>query len=417
MRVGANSASLMLIVSNNNTSAYQARELFQMDLKDLIPQDGPQRAYCDKCGAGTDLVFRLYHQVVSDIEISIDKLPQLYCVSCDLHFLPDRSVAAILYSHEQASNKGWSRFVSNRKKITENFAFTTVPFEYDPDDYYYYPGLEREHDVGFLTPVFFNLRVLAKYDASPDYTVHYSSTTYGEIDTGNFSISFGVNRNGSLLMWLGDIAQLPINEQYYLKSENQPSDHCIASEFYDGQIEVIFTPPSLETKLFAARSAFHAACFIRFATKLGHLETEVLKIAERTLRPILDIETSRRNLADSLNKIHIESLDNDALGSLTVKLRIKPASSGSLKRLQAILETIDTTEIINSLLSPFYTLYDLRIAYSHIGSDAGTIQRLKKITDRLDLPESATLIQIYDQLIVGLTNSYIALEAIVKPQV
>lgn len=47
-------------------------------------------------------------------------------------------------------------------------------------------------------------------------------------------------------MWLGDIAKLDINEQHYLCSENINSDHDIASEFYEGQIEVQWAEPSKE---------------------------------------------------------------------------------------------------------------------------------------------------------------------------
>ena len=83
--------------------------------------------------------------------------------------------------------------------------------------------------------------MLLKYDNSPDYRVKFASTSYGSIDTQEESISFGLNRHGHIVMWLGDIAKLPENELYYLRSENIPSDHSLGSEFYDGQIEVKFS--------------------------------------------------------------------------------------------------------------------------------------------------------------------------------
>jgi hypothetical protein len=91
------------------------------------------------------------------------------------------------------------------RKLTKDFGFTKVPFLYDPDDYYYIPGLERTFSVGFLTPVFFDKEVLLKYDASPTCQVKFASPTYGTIDGESFSISFGINKNGRVVMWLGDI--------------------------------------------------------------------------------------------------------------------------------------------------------------------------------------------------------------------
>jgi hypothetical protein len=70
---------------------------------------------------------------------------------------------------EQANDKNSPEVNTTRRKPMKNFGFTKVPFEYDSDDYHYLPGLERKHDLGFLTPVFFNREVLLKYDASPDY--------------------------------------------------------------------------------------------------------------------------------------------------------------------------------------------------------------------------------------------------------
>jgi hypothetical protein len=385
-----------------------------MHLRDIIPKDGPQRAYCAGCNNSMDLVFRRLRETVSGVAMDIDGLPMLWCEACNLTALPDRSRASIMRAHDTATEAGEPRFVSRRRKIERDFGFTAVPFAYDPDDYFYYPGLERPFDVGFLTPIFFNKRVLSKYDVAPDYAVRFASRTYGEIVADRFSIPFGINRHGAVVMWLGDISKLPTSEQYYLMSENRPSDHSLGSEFYEGQIECVFTPPSLEDRLFEARSAFHEACFNRFGMKLAHLDTEVLDIASSLVGPVLDSDRERRTIADALNKIHLESLDNGALERLIGTLRLKLKATGSLKRLQAVLESVDSTGVVNGLLSPFYTLYDFRVAYSHLGSGSGRADRVKNIMSRLSLPEDAEITRLYDAMVDGLTRSYQALSAIVK---
>ena len=72
-------------------------------------------------------------------------------------------------------------------------------------------------------------------------------------------------------MWLGDIATLPENEQFYLRSENVPSDHSIGSEFYDGQIECRLTDRTPEDQLFEQRSRFLEGFFAKFGQKAAHL--------------------------------------------------------------------------------------------------------------------------------------------------
>src|SRR5262249_32678957 len=150
---------------------------------------------------------------------------------------------SIIECHRRASQRGAPSFAVTRRKLNENFCFTKISFLYDSEDYRYIPRLERSFDVGFLTPIFFNNQGLVKYDASPTYRVKFVSPTYGDIITEMFDIPFGMNRNGKLVMWLGDIAKLPEDEQYYLRSENVASDHSIGSDFYDGQIECVFTEP------------------------------------------------------------------------------------------------------------------------------------------------------------------------------
>ena len=238
-----------------------------------------QRIYCDNCATHLDLSFEDFNQEVSGVRISLSGLPTLKCSKCDSSFLPDRSRFALIELHKRATEKKSVQITVHRRKTEKNFAFTQVPFQYDSDDYYI-PGLWREFNEGFLTPVFFNKEVLLKYDVHPSYRVVFNSSTYGSIRQGGDSeIPFGINRHGRLVMWLGDIARLPETEQFYLRSENVQSDHSIGCEFYDWQIECRFTDCTLEDQLFEQRSRFLEVCFTRFGQKVAHLEKEFLDLA------------------------------------------------------------------------------------------------------------------------------------------
>jgi hypothetical protein len=389
-----------------------------MKLAEVFPPKGHlQRMYCEGCNAPLDLTFENFSADVSGVEIEIKGLPTLRCNSCQKSYLPDGSRFAIIEHHRMATERGAAIAKATRRKINKNFGFTDVPFLYDPDDYYYIPGLERPFDIGFLTPVFFKRDVLLKYESSPVYGVKFASQTYGEIIGEDFSIPFGINKNGNVVMWLGDIARLPESEQFYLRSENIESDHSIGSEFYDGQIECIYTPASRESRLFSLRSDFMEAFFRKLGRKVAHLDAEVMNLALSFNDPIVDSYKERRHIADIMNKIYLESLDNGALGEIMSKLGLDPKSLGSLKRLQAVLDATTGASNIPNLLSPFYVLYDLRVAYSHLTPALRTTEILKTITDRLGIVESSGIREIYEAITDGLSTSFEQLTEIVKSAV
>ncbi len=388
-----------------------------MNLIDFFPKDGKvQRNYCDLCNKNLDLQFIDFNEVVSNIKINISNFPILFCPDCKKNYLPDESKFAIIHLHERAIKSSLKKIDIQRQKRNKNFEFGLVPFIYDSDDYQYIPGLKREWNEGFLTPVFFNKEVLLKYDVSPIYRLTFASTTYGNICRDeDFSIPFGINRNSRVVMWLGDISSLPEQEQYYLRSENIESDHSIGSEFYDGQIECIFTDLSKEDELYKSRSLFLEECFKKFNTKIAHLDEEVLNLSLSFNAPIVDTEKEARHTADFLNKIYLESFDKKALGEIITKLGGKPKDFGSIKRLELFLKLITNNEDeIKVLMTPFYILYDLRVAYSHLGSKKGSEDKIISVKERLNLNSESNLLDIYSILVRELNKSFNCFIEIIK---
>lgn len=380
-----------------------------MEVADFFPPAGHvQRLYCTACQSHLDLSFVDFDDVVSGVDIFISGLPTLVCPQCSRTYLPDRSRLAIIETHRQAFEKKSPRVNVKRRKTAKDFRFTRVPFVYDSDDYFYIPGLFRSFDEGFLTPVFFNKEVLIKYDVHPSYRVAFASRTYGSIrHHDDFDIPFGINRNSLLVMWLGDIAKLPESEQYYLRSENVPSDHSIGSEFYDGQLECKFTDRTPEDQLFEQRSRFLEGCFARFGKKVAHLEKEVLDLAISIRRPVVDTSAERRSIADALNKVYLESFDSKALEKLLAGLGQDATKlGGSLKRIQRLMESVAPVDEVFKLMGPLYALYDLRVAYSHLGSQEGQAEKLRFVLQRLSLSPNATLFEIYDALVAALRFSF-----------
>lgn len=207
---------------------------------------------------------------------------------------------------------------------------------------------------------------------------------------------------------------MPEAEQYYLRSENVPSDHSIGSEFYEGEIECVFTEASREDRLFKARSAFIEASVKRFGEKIAHLDDEVMNLALAFNGPVVDTEKERRYAADTLNKIYIESLDNAVLGDVLKSLGGDPKGLGSLKRLQGILELALPAEEISNLLSPLYVLYDLRVAYSHLASTEKQRGKLQSVVDRLGIDANVSLTDLYNHLIEALITTFERLAELVE---
>lgn len=384
-----------------------------MKLADIIPKAGEVRTlYCDDCGASMDLTFPDFTEYVSGVQIQISNLPHLDCPACSRRYLTDNGIFAIVELHRQAVAHGSKLVCVNRKKRQADYKFTDVPFLVDADDYHYIPGLYRSFDSGFLTPLFFNKTVLSKFDTLPGYEVRFASQSYGTIDMGDEYIPFGINQHGTVIMWLGDVSKLPESEQFYLRSENVPSDHAIGSEFYDGQISCIFTDPSKEAVAIKGRSALAKAFETAFSTKLFHLDDELVDTIARLRPPVVDTEKERKHTFDSLNRIFVESLDNAGFEKLVWELGVKPASSGSLKRLQAILESKDTNGAVATALSPFYVSYDLRIAYSHLTSASRRQELLDTAADRLGLAKDAQLDALYSAILGRMIASMESLKAL-----
>lgn len=386
-----------------------------IEYKDLYPT-GVQRMYCGQCSGYLDLTYSDFEKVVSGITVVVRSLPTLACPKCRSTFMPEQSRFAVIRLFEGALKRSQSEVHVTRRKIKKDFGFAQIPFIYDPDDYYYIPGLTREWNPGYLTPVFFNKRVLIKFDHSEDYHLRFGSRTYGTISTNSHTISFGINTNDKVVLWLGDIAGLPESEQYYLRSENVESDHCLGSEFYDGQIECKFTDPTAEELLVKSRSHFLQAAARHFRSRISHLDEETLDAIRDFSPPAVFTERESRRLSGLVNQICVESLDSGALGSLLRGRGIDAAGLGSLKRLEKLLDSEFPEAQISSLLCPLFVAYDLRVAYAHLTSKERSEELVRRVYQRLDLSAHARFEMIYGRLLNDLAKCFAALASLLATE-
>ena len=382
-----------------------------MKLNDILPdKDTPQCIYCAKCQAHMVLAFEDFDERLTGVHLIIKNLPVLKCLACNYKAFPDNSRSLVISLHKKATSESVSKIIETRLKSTTRFGLTKVKFLYDTDDYRYIPGLERFDDSGFLTPVFFNKEVLIKFNSHPEYKVHFASRSYGTICRSNdYDISFGINRNGKLIMWLGDIARLPESEQHFLRSENVASDHDVGSEFYDGQIEVKYTDPPPEDQLVLARAVFLDQFFRSFNVKLDHLSSETFESITSLRPPVVNTKEEMERVIGLLNKINIESIDSKTLRSLLTDRSIDSKGLRSLKRIERLFMHEFPRQGISSMIAPFFIIYDLRTYTSHTLSETDKSIVWKSVCERLGIDELTTYTELYNQLVQRLKESYQAL--------
>jgi hypothetical protein len=335
------------------------------------------------------------------------------CNKCGEIYLPDivRSIVDGIIDcilRNNASLEGDFRNVAFTFWDKEFQIINDFPYKICKEDYYCFPGLYRDFNVGFLAPLYFNIEVLLKYIYNPKYNLSLDASTYGSISNGEANIQFGINENNKVLMWYSDVCNLPINEQYYLLSENVESDHCILSEFYMTQIQLEWAQPSEVNKLIKNRSTFNKNIEERYQITFHQLELETLKII-KDIKPLIISTEEYFNLAiNPLNMIFVESINSKEIKKLLkTLLNINLENKKGLKLFEIFINEVLNVNNGSSEISPLFVLYDLRIYCSHLQSDEDRIQMLKNCNQRLGLDENVSDYQlIYNTLINKLNTMY-----------
>ena len=355
---------------------------------DKLKLNSVQQYFEEDTNYELQLCFDKYETVIDGIIVKLENVPLLKNKNNIISY-PDKTKYMIKYFVEQAKEKdekGISLIPNLKKDIRYSFA-EEFNFKYSHIDYEYIPGLMREWNDGFLTPIFFNIKVLNKYSQDPDYKLDIFSGTYGSIYKDNqWHISFGINKNKKVIIWLGDIDGLPEEEKYYLRSENIESDHDIHSEFYNVQIEVQFAEPSIESNTFQSKIILNKNILEKYNFDLYTFHGEISTIFENLNLPIFWNEKHTSPFIESLNRIFVESLNSKGIknhiNSLNLNLNIKNLKG--LKLFQKFIEIYSDLETAKKLMLPLFVLYDFRIVSSHLLSNEKKESMLISISDRLD---------------------------------
>lgn len=373
-----------------------------------------QTLHCDKCKDWLKLEFKNFDETKDGIHIIVPDMPILVCPSCGTEYNSDwTKIFFIPWIVEESKKRGTKLFKGGMKKASETRydLCKDVNFKYDANDCKMIPGLHSQFaKEGFFTPVFFERKVLHKYMSFDEYRVDIAGNTFGTIfHNDDWYLSFGINRNGKVFCWLGDLEEkIPQKERQYLLSENIESDHDVASEFYAATREAEFSELSNESMLLKTRSAFEELCKNKFKLKVFDYEKKEYEILGELVRPVNWNEKGVIHIINCLTKLCIEALDNESLKTeikgLDGQLDLKEMRG--LKLFEKWIELRSKKLDAHNIMKPFFVLYDFRVVLDHKLSDQEAKKRLDFCYERLGISNNRNFERLYDKIIEGITKSY-----------
>lgn len=372
-----------------------------------------QTIHCDNCKDWLKLEYKPFDKTIEEIHIISDGMPILVCPSCKNEYQPDWTKIFIMWIIDESKKRGTKEFKGTKKK--GDFRYDICPelnFKYDSNDCNVIPGLQSTFaKEGFFTPVYFNRRVLHKYLSFDEYRIDIAGNTYGTIHfpDGNY-LSYGINRNGNVFCWLGDIEEkVPEKERLYLLSENIDSDHDVASEFYAATREAEFADYSNESRLLNERSAFDQFWNDEYSSKIFRYTKNIYDILEDLIRPVNWNKQGVMHVFNSINKVCIESLCRDSIISVIKKEEpnFDPKNTGAMKLLEKLIEVTNPDVDAKEIMKPFFVLYDFRLILDHDYTQEEEKGKLDFCYERLEVAKDYNNFEkLYDKLIAELTKSY-----------
>jgi len=352
----------------------------------------------------------IYKSTVNGKEYRFHNCKFLKCIDCNDEFVCEtaQELCDVIVNSAEFKDGGDFNFDKLKKFIKDDYISTAVEFVFDKDDYYFIPGLVRPWNIGFLTPVFFNIEVLLKYSYHPSYSLELGANSLGSIYKGQeYLIQFGVNPNGKVIMWLGDVGELEVEEQHYLRSENVQSDHSISSEFYEAEIEVKWANPSNERFLLTQRLQLYEAVLHKLGTSISQLLPETIKVAPKIKRPLVSTEEAFSEVIIPMNMIFVESINNQELKRVLEAQGVDVKDKKGLKLFELWIQSVLKIEDAKDIVSPLFVLYDLRIAMAHLQSSEGKENKFGFACERLGLDKNERdYLKVFDALIGALSSAY-----------
>ncbi|MGC9001275.1 hypothetical protein [Caldisericum sp.] len=189
---------------------------------------------------------------------------------------------------------------------------------------------------GFLTPVFFRREVLKKYYESPD--IFSVEDGYLRCE-GFWGLRIMNNHRDHVVVWLGDLKNLPYKEQAHWRAFNiTPGDRKIAYADFTRNIEGEFSEPEHPELYFKYKfHIFQEAWYKKFGWHLFHPLSDEDNYHMKSLHvPTTNDQKEFDDQVASIAKILIDSLNGKDLAE---GITIEKENPGSIDKLEAFLNS------------------------------------------------------------------------------
>jgi len=355
-----------------------------------------------------------FSRVVGGVTVRGNSVPLLVCESCGHGELPALVDSRMDGAAREAKRHGLRTcdavFEERRFGLCED-----IDFLYSSLDWEAIPGVRQSalELEGYYTPVFFEPRVLAKYMMFESYALnHYDAG--GKISFSNgFELEYGINRNGKVFCWLGDLEKVPRGERHHLRSENIPSDHDVVSGLYKKSRLRMAVGRTREQELTKAIRDFAESLEGTDFLGVFAVSDEALQISQSLARPVIWDRTIMITIND-MSKLCVESFNKKylkaSIRSLDSAVKIRPEISKILDTWLNIRFQAQDQGITN----PFYVINTWRNALDHVWSESSA-QKINECYKRTSLHGGErTPERLYGRTVEGLIRSFRRLTEIIS---
>ena len=334
-------------------------------IKELTDSIVSWKPSCLKCKGFNELDEYEAKFIIENYEITFDKIPLLKCALCGEIVIPPYSLARVNHAYLEMIKKKIYKFSCKLSNFHEKNKYCNeLSLVYSKHDYECIPGLKSLSDDGFLAPVYFNRKILTILMQFPEYEVDWFSEGYGCVSKKEEwqNIVFGINSNGKLVMWLGDLDSMDITTQKYFEINNVESDHkIIDSDFYRAQILSLWSEGKKDRMVFINRNKFYDNAKIKYSINLYHLEEECNKKKKNFKSPVLYLDSELKESIETMHQYCIEGVSVLELKKLCFKLDSAYTYKDlnglkSIKLLEIIFKQLYGSLDASSFISPLYSL-------------------------------------------------------------
>lgn len=371
---------------------------------------------CTKCEGIRELVETEVYYTIGDRSLYSPNILVMRCEKCGYEVIPEYTKEIIYGAYRNMLAENQNRCTISLKEYKKKFEYCeNENYIYDHRDYYNIPGLKYDEEhrrEGFLAPVYFDKKALVYFISVPEYNVDIFSESYGQIAKTNpegayeydWVVPFGFNKNGKMVMWLGDIDSMDSFSRGIIKPFNIESDHKIMnSEFYQAQMKCVFSDPITEKQIVLCKKHFIENVKKKHDIDLSHLVEECEEHEAKINRPVIFSEQSVNGVINAFDKVLVEGFNVKALKELYEKLYSEDERTtgyqnwASIKFLEALIDKwcMGMAVDIKTLISPLYVLHDYRIYLDHLLSNDEKIARVDNIVKTLGVTDFSEQEKIY----------------------